>query len=85
MAISLQELRVKFSLSQAQLDAEISDEDLTEVSSIIGDHELLGPVLGLTHEKFAWKASYCTLINALLKCIRADCAQKLCKLLAQGK
>ena len=109
-AISLQELQDKFRLSQAQLDAELSNEDLAEVSSIIAGHEMLGPVLGLTSDdmdaisqqkaglqnqrltmlriwkqKRAWKASYRMLIKALLKCNRADCAQKMCQLLAQSK
>lgn len=36
-------------------------------------------------QKFAWKATYCKLIDALLKCSRADLAQEVCKLLAQSK
>ena len=41
--ILMQELKDKFHLSQAQLDAEISDEHLRETSRIIADHRILGP------------------------------------------
>ena len=36
-------------------------------------------------QKGAWKATYCMLIEALLKCSRADLAQKLCEWLVQSK
>ena len=36
-------------------------------------------------EKFAWEATYGVLIEALLKCSRADCAGNVCKLLTQSK
>ena len=48
MAVSLPELLDRLHLSQGQLDVEISDEHLTEASSIIDDHEILGPELRLT-------------------------------------
>ena len=48
MAVSLQELINKLHLSQDKLDVEISDEHLREASSIIDDHEVMGPELKLT-------------------------------------
>ena len=36
-------------------------------------------------QKFAWKATYRMLIEALLKCSRADLAQQLCEWLVQSK
>ena len=107
--VSLQELIDYYHLSQSQLNAEISDEHLTEVSRIVGDHEMLGHELKLTSENMVevkqaktlelqklamltkwkqrscWKAKYCTLIEALLKCGRADCATDMCKLLTQSE
>ena len=36
-------------------------------------------------QKLAWKATYRALIEALLKCSRADHARDVCKLLTQSK
>jgi len=36
-------------------------------------------------QKLAWKATYRKLIEALLKCSRADVAEQVCELLAQSK
>ena len=42
-------------------------------------------VLRKWKQKFAWKANYRTLIEALLKCSRADLAQEVSEWLAQSK
>ena len=49
--ISLQDLSVRFQLSQALLDEEVSEEHLRETSRIIEDHEIIGPELGLTTQE----------------------------------
>ena len=110
MAISPQDLMEKYQLSPHQLDKEVSEGHLMDVSWIIADHEILGRELGLngaemtavnadssTHQlkkiemlrtwkqKFAWKATYRQLIEALLKCRKGDDAQKVCELLAPSK
>ena len=36
-------------------------------------------------QKFAWKATYRRLIDALLNCSRADLAEEVCRLLVQSK
>ena len=46
--ISLQDLIEKFQLPHDQLDKEISDEHLREVSRIIDNHEIVCSKLGLT-------------------------------------
>ena len=46
--ISVQELIDKFQLSTHQLEKELSEEHLREVSRIIDDDEILGPELGLS-------------------------------------
>ena len=89
----------KYHLSPHKLDKEISREHLREVFMIT--HESLGLELGLTKEevpdlrpygmlsiwkcKFAEKATYRALIEALLRCNRRDDAQKVCELLAESK
>lgn len=95
--ISLQDLMERYHLFQYQLDQEVSDDHLKEMSRIIDDRESVGLVLGLTpqemteivltkwKQKFVWKATYHTLIEALLKCSRADHAQDVCVLLASSK
>lgn len=109
MAISLQDVRKRFQLSDELLDTSLSEEYLREASRVIDNHETLGPELGLTpaemtaisseknvenqrsavlrkwKQKLAWTATYRKLIEAFLKCSRADLAQKVCELLAQGK
>ena len=110
MALSLQDLIVKNGLSPHQLDQEVSEEHLRDVSRIIADHEIVGAELGLTtadataivsdartqelqkmemlkkwKQRFAWKATYRQLIEALLKCGRGDNAQNVCELLVQSK
>ena len=46
--ISLQDLIEKYQLSLHQLDEEVSEEHLRDVSRIIDDHEIVGPELGLS-------------------------------------
>lgn len=46
--ISLKDLMEKYNLSQDQLDVEVSDEHLREMSGIIDDPEIVGFQLGLT-------------------------------------
>ena len=46
--ISLQDLVDKCHLSPRQLDKEVSEEHLRDVSRIIADHEIVGPELGLS-------------------------------------
>ena len=48
MATSLQDLIEKYHLTPHQLDKEVSEEHLMDVSWIIADHENLGPELGLS-------------------------------------
>lgn len=108
--ISLQDLKDRYQLSQDQLDKELTEEHLKQVSIIIDDHEIVGPEMGLTEaeitaincdgntqdqrnlemlkiwkRKYHWNATYRMLIEALLKCSRADHAQRVCELLAESK
>ena len=110
MATSLQDLIEKYHLTSHQLDKEVSEEHLMDVSWIIADHETVGPALELSDvemtavdadartqqlkkmkmlktwkQKFAWKATYRRLIEALLRCHRGGDAQKVCELLAPSK
>ena len=48
MATSLQDLIEKYHLTPRQLDKEVSEEHLMDVSWIIADHETVGPELGLS-------------------------------------
>ena len=48
MATSLQDLIEKYQLSPHQLDKEVSEEHLRDMSRIIADHEIVGPELGLS-------------------------------------
>ena len=108
--ISLQDLVDRFHLSPDQLGKKVSEEYDMALSKIIGDHEILGPLLGLTDQEmievdrdarthegrkkamlvkwrqiYAFKATFEILIKAFLQCDRAQGAEEVCKLLAQGK
>ena len=45
--VTLPDLKAKFHLSQKQLDQQVSEDHLLEVSMIIDNHQVLGPHLGL--------------------------------------
>ena len=47
--VSLQQLLDTFHLSQDQVDKEVSEDHLREVSGIIDDHQIVGPELRLTN------------------------------------
>jgi len=48
MATSLQDLIERYHLTPRQLDKEVSEEHLREVSWIIDDHQIVGPELRLS-------------------------------------
>ena len=50
-AISLQDLIERFQLSPHQLDTELSEGHLGEVSRIIDNHHIVGPELGLSRQE----------------------------------
>lgn len=53
IGISLQDLIDRFHFSQDQLDMEVNEEHLREVSKIIDDHEILGNELGLSESEMS--------------------------------
>ena len=60
----------------------LTSDEMTAIS--LEQPQSLG-VLKKWKQVSAWKATYRKLIEALLKCSRADLANKMCELLAHGK
>ena len=64
----------------------LSDQEMTTISSDVKKHDVRKmEMLKKWKRKHLWKATYRKLIEALLKCSRADHAQDVCKLLVQSK
>ena len=51
--VTLPDLKARFHLSQKQLDQQVSEDHLLEVSMIIDDHQVLGPHLRLSEPAMA--------------------------------
>lgn len=67
------------------LELGLASSEMTAISSERTLQLQRSAMLTKWKQKFAWKATYRKLIDALLKCSRADLAQEVCELLAQSK
>ena len=64
----------------------LTQQEMTAISRDGKTHDLQKvAVLRKWKQKFSWKATFRVLIEALLKCNRADHARQVCELLAQSK
>jgi len=67
------------------LELGLTPDEMTAISSEKTLQLQRSAVLRKWKQKSAWMANYRTLIEALLKCSRADLAQEVCEVLVQGK
>ena len=64
----------------------LTSAEMTDIKRDVRTHELQKlAMLRRWKQKFAPKATYGALIEALLKCSRADLARRVCELLVQSK
>ena len=63
----------------------LTDDEMTAISTEKTFQLQRSAALKKWMQKSAWKATYRTLIEALLRCSRADLAEKVGELLAQSK
>ena len=67
-------------------DLGLTKPEMTAVDRDAKPHELKKiETLKRWKEKYAWKATYRKLVEALLECHKADCATQVCELLNDSK